>query len=204
MSITNYTELQSAIDSWLDQTLFSARSPDFISLFEAVANRRLRVRQQEAVSSLSVSAASGVATIPTDYLSWRRVVYVGDLLTELEYVEPAWIAIRYPEQPTGIPRIFTIEGELMTVRPTPATGLVVLKYFAKVPALTVSATTNWLLTAHPDVYLFGSLCEAELFGVNDERAALWKSRRDDIFDEIEKLSNKSRGSGVIKIAGPTP
>lgn len=204
MAITTLTELQSAIDSWLDQTLFSARSPDFIALFEAAANRRLRVRQQETVSSLSVNAVSGVATLPTDYLSWRRVVNVGDLLNELEYVEPGWIAIRYPEQPVGIPRIFTIEGELMTVRPIPDSGLVVLKYFAKVPALTATATTNWLLTAHPDLYLFGSLCEAEMFGLNDERAVTWKARRDEIFDEIEKLSNKSRGSGVIKVMSATP
>ncbi len=58
------------------------------------------------------------------------------------------------------------------------------------PALSDSTPTNWLLTAHPDLYLFGSMIEAEMFGVNDERAPPWKARRDEIFDEIEKLSNK--------------
>jgi hypothetical protein len=30
-------------------------------------------------------------------------------------------------------------------------------YSQKVPALSDSATTNWLLTSHPDAYLFGTL-----------------------------------------------
>lgn len=204
MAITNYSELQAAIDGWIDHTLFTAKSPDFITLFEAAANRRLRVRQQEAVATMTISAVSGTGTMPSDYLSWRRVVHSGDLLTELEYVEPSFHALRYPEQPSGIPRIFTIEGEAMTVRPIPDTGSVFLKYFAKIPALTASATTNWLLTAHPDVYLFGALVEAEMFGSNDDRAPVWKARRDEIFEEIEKLSNKTRAPGVIKVIGPTP
>jgi len=40
--------------------------------------------------------------------------------------------------------------------------------------------------------------------VNAEAAALWKARRDELFDEIEKLSNKSRGAGAIRTMGPTP
>jgi len=66
------------------------------------------------------------------------------------------------------------------------------------------APANWLLGAHPDLYLFGSLVEAEMFGVNDERAPLWKARRDEIFDEIEKLSNKTRGAGAMRVMGVTP
>jgi hypothetical protein len=69
-------------------------------------------------------------------------------------------------------------------------------YFQKSPALSDGAPADWLLSAYPDLYLFGSLVEAEMFGVNDERAPLWKACRDEIFDEIEKLSNKIRGAGA--------
>jgi hypothetical protein len=47
MSITTYTELQTAIGNWLDHSLFTSRIPEFIVLFEATANRKLRVRQME-------------------------------------------------------------------------------------------------------------------------------------------------------------
>ena len=79
-----------------------------------------------------------------------------------------------------------------------------LDYFAKVPALSGAVASNWLLAAHPDLYLFGALVEAEMFGANDERAPIWKARRDEIFDEIEKLSNKTRGAGAIRVMGATP
>ena len=91
----------------------------------------------------------------------------------------------------------------LKIRPLSTTAIR-LDYFQKIPALTDAAATNWLLTAHPDLYLFGALVEAEMFGVNDERAPLWKARRDEIFDEIEKLSNKTRGAGAIRVMGATP
>lgn len=279
MSITSYAELQTAIGNWLNHTLFSARAPEFIALFEAAANRRLRVRQQETttilrpsnpalitisgaadngsglirltitssatyttgnecnvanvngtieaigswlitvidgthvdlqgstftntyVSGGTIQAQSGQATLPTDYLAWRRVTWTGQTRVELQYVQPSYLQAAYPSSPSDVPRVFTIEGSVLKVRPLDATSLE-FNYFAKIPAL-VTTDQNWLLTAHPDLYLFGSLVEAEMFGVNDDRAPLWKARRDEIFDEIEKLSNKTRGAGAMRVMGPTP
>ena len=69
MSITTYSELQQAIADWLERADLTARIPDFIALFEATANRRLRLRQQEAVASLTPSA--GAAALPADFLGAR-------------------------------------------------------------------------------------------------------------------------------------
>jgi hypothetical protein len=201
MAITSYAELQAAIGNWLDHNLFTARVPDFIALFEAAANRRLRVREQEASTNLIPS--SGAAALPADYLSWRRVTWSGPTRLELEYVHPSYVQAAYPSAPSDVPRIFTIEGSTLKVRPVNDATLE-FDYFQKVPALSNSASTNWLLSAHPDLYLFGSLVEAEMFGVNDERAPLWKARRDEIFDELDKLSNKSRGAGAVRVMGATP
>ena len=201
MAITSYSELQAAIGNWLDHSLFASRTPEFIALFEASANRRLRVREQEGSTTLTPSA--GAATLPADYLMWRRVTWTGSTRVELQYVHPSYLQAAYPSSPSDVPRIFTIEGSTLKVRPLDTTALE-FDYFQKVPALSDSATANWLLTAHPDLYLFGSLVEAEMFGVNDERAPLWKARRDEIFDEIEKLSNKTRGAGAMRVMGVTP
>jgi hypothetical protein len=201
MSITTYAELQTAIGNWLDHTLFTARIPEFISLFEATANRRLRVREQEVSTNLTPS--SGAAALPADYLSWRRVTWTGPTRAELEYVHPSYLQAAYPSAPSDVPRIFTIEGSALKVRPVSDTALE-FDYFQKVPALSESVPTNWLLSAHPDLYLFGTLVEAEMFGLNDERAPLWKARRDEIFDEIEKLGNKTRGGGAVRVMGATP
>jgi hypothetical protein len=201
MAITTYSELQAAIGNWLDHSLFAARIPEFIALFEATANRRLRVRQQEVTASLTPDA-TGAVSIPTDYLAWRRVTWTGQTRTELQYVHPSYLQAAYPSSPADVPRIFTIEGSTLKVRPLDSTALE-FDYFQKVPALS-GTPANWLLTEHPDLYLFGSMVEAEMFGVNDERAPLWKTRRDEIFDEIEKLNNKTRGPSAIRVMGVTP
>jgi hypothetical protein len=201
MAITSYPELQTAIGNWLDHNLFTARVPEFIALFEAAANRRLRVREQEASANLTPS--SGAVALPVDYLSWRRVTWSGPTRLELEYVHPSYLQAAYPSAPSDVPRIFTIEGSSLKIRPV-NDAMLEFDYFQKVPALSDSVSTNWLLSAHPDLYLFGSLVEAEMFGVNDERAPLWKARRDEIFDEIDKLSNKTRGAGAMRVTGATP
>ena len=203
MAISTYSELRTAVENWLDHALFTSRVPEFIALFEATANRRLRVREQEATGIIATT--SGAGTLPTDYLSWRSVLSIAsDVSTDLEYVTPSYLTALYPTSPSGSPRHFTIRGTTLHIRPVPTTESIALLYFQKIPALSDSATTNWLLTAHPDLYLFGSLVEAEMFGVNDERGGLWKGRVEEIFNEIEKLSNKTRGAGTIKVMSVTP
>lgn len=201
MSITTYSELQTAMTSWLGNSVNSASYADMITVFESAANRRLRARQQETTTTVTTS--SGVGTLPTDYLHWRRATLLASTRVELEYVAPDYFNAAYPTQPSDVSRVFTIEGSSLKVMPIDDSG-VELVYYAKIPSLSASVTSNWLLTAHPDVYLFGALSEAEMFGVNDQRAALWAQRRDNVFDEIQSLSNKSRGQGGQRVLAITP
>ncbi len=201
MTIATYSDLQTAIASWIARADLTATIPDFITLFESAANRRLRIRQQETASALTPSG--GIATLPTDYLTWRRVTWTGSTNCELEYVHPSYLHALYPTAPTGNPRLFTIEGSSLTLRPLDDTALT-FDYFAKIPALSVSNTTNWLLTAHPGIYLFGSLAEAHGFVKDTENLALWNARRDELFDEIERLDTKTRGPAAVRVMGATP
>jgi hypothetical protein len=203
VSINTYSTLQDAIGNWLDHSLYSARYPDFIELFEATANRRLRVKEMEAPATLT-PAADGTVALPSDYLAYRRCTWTGSARNELRYVQPSYFQAAFPSRPSDVPRFFTIESLTLKVMPLDSTP-VELEYYQKIPAL-ASNSTNWLLTSHPDVYLFGSMAEAEMFGVNDERLPLWKSRRDEIFEEIERLSKATRsGPGTqILVMGVTP
>jgi hypothetical protein len=210
VAITTYAELKTGLDNWLDHTLFQAREGEFIANFEAWANRRIRVRQQ--VTSTDLTPSSGTVTVPTDYLEWIRLTRLSDPVQTLEYLAPDTLQTLYPATlqatyPPGYPTFpeqFTIEGSSILLRPTDDTTDVRLVYYAKVPALSDSATQNWLLSAHPDFYLFGSLFESSLFGTNDARAATWKQRRDEILAEIVELYSSSIGVGARRAEGPTP
>src|SRR5712671_2396748 len=108
MSLQTYTDLTTAIGNWLQRSDLAALLPNFIQLFEACANRRLRVRQQEA--TVALTPANGVVALPADYLSFRRLTWTGNPRRELGYVEPSWLQAAYPDVPTDVPKVFTIEG----------------------------------------------------------------------------------------------
>lgn len=199
MSISTYSELQTALTSWLGHSLFSDNYADFITLFEASACRRLHVRENTTTATVTMSGGAG--TLPTDYLSTKRVTWQGSPLVELEYVNPSYLLALYSTTDQGTPLHYTIEGTSIKVRPVNDTSLQML-YVQKTAA--VSGTLSWLFTKHPDAYLFGALCEAEMFGSNDERAPLWKARRDEIFAEIERQDINHRGHMSIRAWGPTP
>jgi hypothetical protein len=191
-----YSGLLDSIASWLARDDLTDQIPDFVTMFEAVANRRLRVREMETDATLTQS--SGQVTLPADFLSARRVSVLSSPTVTLESVAPDWFYSAYPDSTAGTPQVYMIAGSVMRIRPVTTTD-VNLAYYAKIPAL--SGEVNWLFTAHPDLYLFGSLCEAKAFIEDEKRALLWKTRRDGAFDEIERLSNKSR-MGSMRPFGP--
>jgi len=202
MPLQTYADLQAAIATWLARADLAANIPDFIALFETVANRRLRVRQQEA--AVALTPANGVATLPGDYLAWRRVTWTGNIPRELEYVHPSWLHARFPTLPQGDPRYFTIENGSLTLAPSSDTALT-FDYFQKIANLaSAPGNTNWLWQTHPDIYLFGALAEAHGFVKDPESLALWAGRRDAVFDEIERLDAKTRAPSAVRVMGATP
>jgi hypothetical protein len=204
MSITTYAELQTAVTNWLDRTDLSSRIPEFIVLFEAALNRRLAVRQQMTSTTLTVTAGS--ATLPTDYLLWKRLTWQGNPTRELEYVTPAFLSAFNASGNSGSPTYFTIEGSTIKVGLLDNTSLNIL-YAQKVPPL---ATTdpNWLLTANPDAYLFGTLAAAKTFTSGDDGrgGALgeFKLTVEGIVDDLNKLNFAQMGTVRQHTMGPTP
>ena len=182
MAITTYAELQTAAANWLDRTDLTARIPEFIELAEANFNRV--IRQPDMVTKNdSFSIAGRYTTLPTDTLEIVRIVVDLTPVIVLEYLTPEEISERrIVMTATGKPYYFTVIGgssNQLEVVPSPDdTYTSSIVYYTRIPALTDSATTNWLLTAHPDIYLFGTLVEAEPYLKNDERMPMWTSRLD--------------------------
>ncbi len=195
MAITTYAQLQTAIASWLARSDLTSTIPDFITLCETTLNRNLRCREMMHTTTLTPS--SGTATLPTDYVAWRRVT--GSLGQPLEYAEPDWLYGAYPTAASGTAGYFTIEGESLIVRPSDDTALT-FSYYKKIPAL--ADATNWLLTKYPDVYLFGSLVEADVFIKDPDEALLFKQRLERALKEIEGVDFRSAGALSMRSNGP--
>jgi hypothetical protein len=67
-------------------------------------------------------------------------------------------------------------------------------YYKALPALSANST-NWLLTAHPDVYLYGSLMQAAPYLKNDERLAVWGSLYTASIADLNQSSDRAEVSG---------
>lgn len=194
MALTTYAELQTTALNWSDRPDLTSEVVDCITLFEAEANRRLRVRQME--TSGTVTMSSGAGSLPSDYLQWKNVKWTGTPAVNLDYADRAWLTETYPSSPSDTPRYFTIEGSTISVMPVDNTSLI-LRYYQKITAL--SSSVNWLFAAHPDIYLYGTLVELCGLTKDPEAAQVWLARRDALFREIELLHTKGKSPGRVKL-----
>jgi hypothetical protein len=204
MALDTYANLQTAVQTWLDRTDISANVADCITLTEAYIQRNLRTRQMVFTSTFTTTA--GVATLPTDFLQVISVRRMGSPVTTLVPLDDEEFNRLYGTGTGGTPQAYLISGLTISIAPVDNTTSHKLNYYQKIPALSVSNPTNWLLTAYPDLYLFGTLAEVELLGKDGASGMGWKGRRDDICQDIQMSEAFSyRGPGPqIRMQGINP
>jgi hypothetical protein len=77
-------------------------------------------------------------------------------------------------------------------------------YYQQVPALSDSATGNWLLTAAPDLYLYGALIHSAPYLVEDGRTAVFAQMYGAAVNQLNLQSEASKTSGAglkLKVRG---
>lgn len=162
MSIGTYSELQTAVASWMHRADLTDRIPEFIALCEARANGHSKSRLMEARTTLTATSGNAYVTLPSDMLEMRRLVVTSSSpLSTLKYVSPDEITFSYPTTQQGVPAVFAVIGSQVQLAPIPDSSYTLeVSYLQKIPALSEANPTNWLLTNFPDVYLYGTLLQA--------------------------------------------
>ncbi len=197
MAITNYSELKSAIADWLDRTDLTDSIPDFITLAEARHKRDFKLRRMETRVTANTIADTEYYTLPDNYVAMRNIQLNTNPKTSLEYLTPEQMDRIYAGSMKGKPRAYSIIGNDIQLRPTPDSAYEIeILYFKHFTALSDSAPTNEMLTNHPDIYLYGSLVEAEPYLQNDKRIQTWASFYDRAKKDIIDSNERDRHSGV--------
>ena len=200
MAISTYTELQTAVANWLDRDDMSARIPEFIALTEARFNRILRIRAMETEAEQATSAGVRTYSLPTDYRQMRTVHLTTNPITAMSYITPEIMDRIWAGSTQGKPTTYTVKGGNIYVGPAPDVIYTIkFLYYKKIPALTALAPTNDILTDAPDVYLYGSLLEAEPFLQNDARVQLWATAFQQAIADIQEQDEKDRHSGELRV-----
>ena len=197
MAIGTFAQLKTAAANWLDRSDLPDRIPEFISLAEARFNRVLRIRDMETVSTaISTAAGTREYSLPTGFVQMKEFHLSTDPITPLAYITPEMMSRMWAGSAKAKPQVFTIIADNVRLGPNPdAVYTTSMLYYKTFTALSASNTTSEMLTNNPDVYLYGTLLEAEPFIMNDERVPLWLAAFEKAVSDIQNQDNKDRHSG---------
>lgn len=203
-NLTNYAGLVTSVQRWLSRTDFQDDVPDFIRLAEARFRRVLVMPDMEA--DILITPAASVA-LPVDFDSLRSFGISGS--ATLNLIPPAAFNALPRDgngSPlTGQPEKFTITAGVMRFWPIPDKAYSAqMTYRANIPSLGPALDSNWLLAKHPDVYLYGTILQAEAYGWNDDRIPLIKGALDEALAEVMQAGTRQRyGGGPLAMMQPT-
>ena len=179
MALDTFANLKTAVQSWMVRTDLSGDVADWITLAESRLNRELNpVETDQTLTgvlnarTVSVSAYSIVEPI--------ALFLVDTDGNEVELTKKSLFAF---EDTSGVPSFWEYDpdasaGVLRFNRPLDSAYSLRFRYRQRF-ALSDSATTNWLLTNHPDVYLSASLVWGSGFVDAFEKAGAFKTMLDE-------------------------
>lgn len=195
MAITTYAELVTALTtSWMHRTDLAAIAPEAITLSEAKFNRRLRTKRQELALAATAIDASYQIAIPSNFRAVKRLWRTDSPTTPLgvktlEFIiKRSWAAekaLNYCVEDAT----FRFDG----------TGTVAGVLLRNIPGLSASTTTNWLLTAEPDVYLYNGLAEMAKHARDMNKASYWEALGDKKIEEINLAEQADQFSGPLTV-----
>jgi hypothetical protein len=185
MSFLTYSALQAEIAGYLNRDDLTSVIPSFITLAESQMQRRLRTRKMIGRSEATID--NEYELLPSDFAGVRSFELDTTPKRALEYITPDALAgMKASYSTAGNPIYYTIVGDEFQFLPAPGDGQTgSLTYWKKIPALSASNTSNWLLLAHPDAYLYGSLLQSAPYLIEDERLTMWGTLFTTIMDDIE-------------------
>jgi nitroreductase len=192
MSISTYSELQTAVASWANRSDLTALIPDFITLAEERMNRALRVKEMETALSETAISDAAVA-VPANTVGVKTLWIVG-------YEDSPLVSRTYDQllsQGTdGTPTGWAWQGDNFYFD---GSGSVEGVLYRNIPALSTDNTTNWLLTKHPSLYLAGALVEAFEYIEDERRRNRWNERFLATVDSIQGGDMRDRLSGPLTV-----
>tara|TARA_B100000989_G_scaffold298828_1_gene290260 strand:+ start:3579 stop:4253 length:675 start_codon:yes stop_codon:yes gene_type:complete len=198
MALSTYTELKSTIANWLNRSdLSSEIADDFIKLTEADFNSKLRIRKM--ITQVSITIDNETESLPADFLQVRDFYIVsGSRKYPLRYMTPSQMDQTKGTSNTGLPLAYTILGDTFRFMPKPDDEYAgTLNYYKKFSALTSTNTTNFILSDHPAIYLYGSLFHAANFlgGYNPQQVQTWQQMFATSMERLEQNDREDQYSG---------
>ena len=194
MALATYTDLKTAVADWLNRSDLTDVIPDYISLVEAELGRILQGRPMRTTLAVTYDT-TGTLAVPVDFV--RPVSLTLEISTAnwpIEVKPYEFIVQKRGQLVNGAPRYVALVGDTFQFAPIPDSTTTYtgnLVYDAALAPLSSTQTTNWVLTKHPDVYLYGALMQAAPYLKDDDRIPVWEGRYRSAVEQIRVLAAQS-------------
>jgi hypothetical protein len=191
-TVDSYAELQDSIYSWLlraatDLVVTTDQVKRYIYLCETELNRELDVRILQESYDLTTVADQAWLDLPADF---ERIdaLYFNSVPVDIESKTKRQLSDDYGTQ-TGRPRAYAIYGSKLWFGPVPDGAYdLTLDYYTKISKLSDTNTVNVIFDDYPDLYLYGSLKQAQMQIGDATKGQMWGQNYNAIIDRI-KLAN---------------
>lgn len=212
LTIASYSDLLALAAVTLNRTDLTDYLPAWVKFAEGQITDRLiaegPVRQMMGRSDATIN--SEYIAVPDDF-EGARAIYLAPNYKPLDFISPEEIVQRktlYPGE-SGAPQAFTVVGVELQFWPWASGGTFTgeMTYWKRIPALTSTNTSNWLLVRRPDVYLYTTLIQSAPFLRDDDRLATWGGLAETGLADMVKSAKASRSAPHLSVgivAGGTP
>ncbi len=199
LAIATYADLKATALDFLTRatdTATAAAMPVAIKVAEARLNRKLGAVETDA----SLTGTTDSRTIDVSSLSIAEPIalYLAEASTDEREIQLQGGFERLTTSGRPAQAMWDVDAEeLVFDRPLDGNYPFRLRYRERF-ALSDSATTNWLLTNHPDVYLAATLMWGA--GYNEEwpSGQIWKAVLDEGIAEVQNVISRQR-KGVLRV-----
>lgn len=191
-----FAALKSAIADFLARDDLTAVIPTFVALAEADMARKVRAIPMETRSTASLNAQ--YSQLPTDWLETISIRISGaDRRLALASLAEIADLRAWNDDRAGQPTHYAHVAGGLELYPTPDQAYTAeLVYYAKPTALSADGSSNWLLMAHPDAYLYGALVHSAPYLKDDPRVEVWASLYANAVTAINQSSQDAKHSGT--------
>lgn len=183
MAITTYIELQTAVENWLHRSNLTARIPEFITMGEAYLNREVIAADMVQSATVNTSTSDRFAALPPRCLN--ILTLANQYGEKLAYADAGEVMAYSMDAPAGLPRNYSVTDQIEFDRVSDQVYALSCKYRKRLDIAVDS--TNWLLTNHPDAYLYAALFAAAPYIKDDARAVMVKGLMDDAIRAVNHV-----------------
>ena len=156
-------------EAYIKRSFAIDRQDTFIQLTESRIYRDLRTR--ENIVKATLTPTTNLFDLPSDFIDLRELsAKKGNRVVVLSSVGRHRLSISTSQ--TGFPVVYSIIGNQIEVGPITLPDEFTLWYWQRLPAMVTPTSTNILLTAFPEIWLYAMLVEGAVYIQDDTMRAL--------------------------------